>query len=115
VEAAVESGAPVSFTFNSSIINYNCFAVPKGSAHKELAMRIIAATLTPEIQANIPKLLPYYGPTNRDAYKIGFSAEEVESAKPFRDMQAQAIPMNVQFWAEHLEKIVPRYKAMIAE
>jgi putative spermidine/putrescine transport system substrate-binding protein len=57
VEAAVESGAPVSFTFNHSIINYNCFAVPKGSAHKELAMRIIAAVLTPEIQANIPAAL----------------------------------------------------------
>jgi putative spermidine/putrescine transport system substrate-binding protein len=78
-------------------------------------MRIIAAVLTPEIQANIPRLLPYYGPTNKDAYKVGFSAEEIESAKPFRDMQAQAIPMNVQFWADHLEEIVPRYKAMIAE
>jgi putative spermidine/putrescine transport system substrate-binding protein len=115
VEAAVQSGAPVSFTFDHSIINYNCFAIPKGSAHKELAMRVIAATLTPEIQANIPKLLPYYGPTNKEAYKVGLSAEVVEKAKPFRDMQGQAIPLDVQFWAEHLEGIVPRYRAMIAE
>jgi len=39
----------------------------------------------------------------------------VEQAKLFRDMQAQAIPLNVQYWAEHLEEIVPRYKAMIGE
>ncbi len=115
MSAALESGAPVGFTFKDSLINYNCFAVPKGSAHKELAMRVIATALTPEIQANIPKLLPYYGPTNKDAYKLGFSAEVLEKAKLFRDMQAQAIPLNVQFWAEHLEEIVPRYKAMIGE
>jgi putative spermidine/putrescine transport system substrate-binding protein len=115
VEAAVESGAPVSFTFTDSLINYNCFAVPKGSPHKVLAMRVIAAALTPEIQANIPRLLPYYGPTNKEAYKMGLPAAVVERAKLFRDMQAQATPVNVQFWAEHLQEIVPRYKAMIGE
>mgnify|MGYP001156550796 FL=1 len=70
VSKVIESGAPVSMTFNQGIIAFDCAVVPRGAKNKDLAMKVLNRLLQPELQAAIPKLIPY-GPVNAKAFSEG--------------------------------------------
>ena len=49
--AAARAGANYGYTYNQGLMNFDCLVVPKGSKNKELAMKIIANVVSPQINA----------------------------------------------------------------
>ncbi|WP_371112046.1 ABC transporter substrate-binding protein [Rhizobium sp. RCC_161_2] len=61
-------GGAADYSFKGSVIGTDCLAVPKGSANKTAAMKLIAAMTTPERGAKLTDFLAY-GPVNPKAYQ----------------------------------------------
>jgi len=60
---AKKDGATVGYTFNQALLDYDCFAMPKGAPNKDTAMKFLAEVSKAEYQAtshpnNVPKMLP---------------------------------------------------------
>jgi putative spermidine/putrescine transport system substrate-binding protein len=57
----MKEGAPIAFTYKEAVAWGNAFVVPRGTPHRELAMKVINFSISEEAQAN---LLPIgtYGP-----------------------------------------------------
>lgn len=81
VSKVIEGGAPVGMTFNQGILAYDCTVVPRGAKNAELAMKVLNRLLSPDMQAAIPKLIPY-GPVNSNAFKDNLITPEVAATLP---------------------------------
>jgi putative spermidine/putrescine transport system substrate-binding protein len=111
----LKNGSDIDFTFNQSLANYSCLAILKGSPHRALAQRIIANMVSPRIQANILRLLPYYGPANELALEQGVPPGDAFAAANARpENRAQKIMMDPRFWGENMLALTPRYLAEVS-
>jgi putative spermidine/putrescine transport system substrate-binding protein len=63
-------GGAADYRFQGSVIGTDCLAVPKGSANKDAAMKLIAAMTSPERGAKLTDFISY-GPVNPKAYEGG--------------------------------------------
>ncbi len=116
VAAAIEDGADVAFTYDEGILGVGCFAIPKGAPNAGLAQKMIAEMVKPEIQANIPVVLGYYGPVNEKAFEVPDLPEDIintSNSSP-ANMKKQVV-MSVDWWQENQNKlrVDERYKEVI--
>ncbi len=86
---AKKDGATVGYTFNQALLDYDCFAMPKGAPNKDTAMKFLAEVSKPQYQANLPYHITY-GPTNKKAYEVTTAPKELIEALPSH-------PKNVPF------------------
>ena len=63
-------GGAADYSFKGSVIGTDCLAVPKGTANKAAAMKLIAAMTKPEREAKLTDFIAY-GPVNPNAYEGG--------------------------------------------
>ena len=63
------------------MLDFDCFAIPKGAPSKDLAMKLLAEIIKAELQAN-PPLHITYCPTNKKAYEIGKIDDALARAMP---------------------------------
>ncbi|WP_082547099.1 ABC transporter substrate-binding protein [Rhizobium sp. Root149] len=63
-------GGAADYSFKGSVIGTDCLAVPKGTANKAAAMKLIAAMTKPEREAKLTDFIAY-GPVNPKAYEGG--------------------------------------------
>ncbi|WP_031194099.1 ABC transporter substrate-binding protein [Mesorhizobium sp. L2C066B000] len=67
--AAKEQGAPVAFSWEQSLLQYDYWVVMKGSPNKENAFKFLAYISRPGPQAVFAEAIQY-GPVNQDAFKL---------------------------------------------
>jgi putative spermidine/putrescine transport system substrate-binding protein len=80
-DVAKADGAKVAYSFNQALLDYDCFAIPKGAPNKDAAMRFLNEVSKAKYQANLPMYITY-GPTNKAAYDIATVGEDVLKALP---------------------------------
>lgn len=117
VSKVIESGAPVGMTFNQGIIAFDCTVVPRGSKNKELAMKVLNRLLAPDIQAAIPKLIPY-GPVNSRAFTDGLIAPELAATLPSAPQNLKLqIPVDDTWWGDlkNAEKVQEMWTQFVQE
>lgn len=111
----VNEGEPVAFTFQQGLLNSACFAIPKGAKQAHAAQKMIAAMVSPGLQANIPQFLELYGPVNSKAFEArAFSAAElskINSSPANRQMQ---VVMDARFWGANLPRATEMYRNLMA-
>ena len=74
-------------------------------------MKVIAALVTAELQANIPTYINY-GPTNRDAFALGkISAEMTAKSPSAPDNLSKQVIVRAAWWAEHGTAVQERWDA----
>lgn len=116
VASVLADGAAVDFTYDQALLGFGCFGIPKGAANAAAAQRMIAQMVTPEIQANIPDLLPYYGPINERAFAVKqFSAEALAKANSSPQNKNRQAPIQPGWWADNIARVQERYQALIAK
>jgi len=114
-DVARKDGAKVAYTFNQALLDYDCFAIPKGAPNKDLAMKFLAEMSKPEIQANLPEHITY-GPTNKKAYEIGKIDEAMARAMPSHPDNAKLqLPINLAWYAKWEQKAAAMYQDMLTE
>lgn len=113
LDAVKASGVPAELTFNQALLSLDCLAVPKGAPNKDLAMKVIARILAPDLQARLPALINY-GPTTELAFEQGIITPEQTAISPSApDNLATQLPVNPDFWAEHRPAIQERWDAFM--
>ncbi len=70
IDQAMADGAAYDYTFNEGMMDFGCFAIPKGSENVDAAMQALALFATAELQANVPSHINY-GPINVAAFDTG--------------------------------------------
>jgi putative spermidine/putrescine transport system substrate-binding protein len=114
-DVAASDGAKVSYTFNQALLDYDCFAIPKGAPNKDLAMKFLAEISKPEMQANLPLHITY-GPTNKKAYEIGQIDDALARKMPSHpDNAALQVPINLEWYAKWEDKAAQMYQDMLTE
>ena len=111
MDAAMADGAQGDYTYNGGIASMDCLAIPKGSENVDVAMKVLAAMVTPELQANIP-LHINYGPTNSGAFALGRITDEMAARSPSApaNLKNQVI-VRAEWWAENGEALQERWDA----
>ncbi|HVJ40544.1 MAG TPA: ABC transporter substrate-binding protein [Dongiaceae bacterium] len=113
IDAAIKEGAPFDYTYNQAVMDVECLVVPKGSKHKELAMKVINDFVKPEFQADLPKYIPY-GPANQKAYETGkITPEMMKRSVSSPENMALQVVMDKPWWAEHGQAAQERWDAFI--
>ena len=114
-DVAAKDGAKVAYTFNQALLDYDCFAIPKGAPNKDAAMKFLAAISTAEMQANLPLHITY-GPTNKKAYEIGQIDDALARKMPSHpDNAALQVPISLEWYAKWEQKASQMYQDMLTE
>jgi putative spermidine/putrescine transport system substrate-binding protein len=95
------------------VVEMDCLVVPKGAPHKDLAMKVIGAIVSPDIQANLPKYINY-APINQKAYDPGrIPADVAAKLNTSPEDIRQQIVLNVKWWAEHAQEVQERFDKLM--
>ena len=108
--AAIKDGAHGDYTFNQGFLMADCFVIPKGAPHKDLAMKALGLFIAPEQQALLPKHIAY-GPINAHAFDTGILTDE-EKAKinSAPANAAKQVVIDVAWWGEHGAAMMERWQ-----
>ncbi len=108
-------GGAVMHSFNQALLDYDCFAVPKGAPNKELAMEFLNEISKPEYQDDLPKYITY-GPTNALAYETGTITPEVAAILPSSpENAALQLPIDLDWYGEWETIAAEMYQDMLTE
>ena len=112
---AKKDGAKVAYSFNQALLDYDCFAVPKGAPNKDTAMMFLNEISKPEYQDDLPKYITY-GPTNKAAYATGEITADVAAGLPSSpDNAAMQVPVSLEWYAEWETIAAEMYEEMLTE
>jgi len=112
---AKKDGATVGYTLKQALLDYDCFAMPKGAPNKEVAMKFLAEVSKPEYQANLPFHITY-GPTNKKAYEITTAPKElIESLPSHPSNVPDMLPVQLEWYAKHREEALELYMELLSE
>ncbi|MEM7506980.1 MAG: polyamine ABC transporter substrate-binding protein [Pseudomonadota bacterium] len=112
---AKKDGAKLSYNFNQALLDYDCFAIPKGAPNKDVAMEFLAEISKPEYQDDLPKYITY-GPTNKAAYETGVIDAATAAALPSSpENAAQQVPVSLEWYAKWETIANEMYQEMLTE
>jgi putative spermidine/putrescine transport system substrate-binding protein len=112
---AKKDGAKVGYTFNQALLDYDCFAMPKGAPNKATAMKFLAEISKAKYQANLPFHITY-GPTNKKAYEITTAPKELIEALPSHPKNVPLmLPINLEWYAKHRTRALELYMELLSE
>ena len=112
---AKKDGAMVAYSFEQALLDYDCFAIPKGAPNKDTAMEFLAEISKPEYQDDLPKYITY-GPTNRAAYETGVIDAATAAALPSSPANAALqVPVSLEWYAKWEVIADEMYQEMLTE
>lgn len=114
-DVVAKDGAKVAYTFNQAIIDYDCFAVPKGAPNKALAMKFLNEISKPQYQAEFTKYITY-GPTNKKAYEGGaIPAAYAKTLPSHPDNAAKQLVIDLAWYTKFEARAAELYQNMLTE
>ncbi|SLN66411.1 Putrescine-binding periplasmic protein precursor [Roseovarius litorisediminis] len=112
---AAKDGGKVKYSFNQALLDYDCFAIPKGAPNKDTAMEFLAEISKAEYQDDLPKYITY-GPTNKAAYDTGEISAEVAAGLPSSPANAaMQLPVSLEWYAKWETIADEMYQEMLTE
>jgi putative spermidine/putrescine transport system substrate-binding protein len=108
-------GGAVMHSFNQALLDYDCFAIPKGAPNKDVAMEFLAEISKPEYQDDLPKWITY-GPTNKMAYETGEISADVAAMLPSSpENAAKQLPVSLEWYGKWETIAEEMYQEMLTE
>jgi putative spermidine/putrescine transport system substrate-binding protein len=101
------NGAPVDFHFNQAIFVNDAWAIPKGAKNKKESMELVALCLTPAVQAEYSKNIPY-GPVHKDALKL-LDAKTLAGLPSSDENFKKGRLLDAGFWADNGARVVEQF------
>ena len=112
---AKKDGAQVAYSFNQALLDYDCFAIPKGAPNKDVAMAFLAEISKPSYQDDLPKYITY-GPTNAAAYETGeIDAATAAQLPSSLGNVALQLPVSLAWYAKWETIAAEMYEEMLTE
>lgn len=115
VANVIKDGAPVDFTYQDAVLGYGCLAILKGSKNADAAQKFIAGVVSPEVQARIPEMMPYYGPTNSKAFEVKkFAPEVLAKSNMSPDNIKKQTFLNANWWRDNNALVREDYSLLMS-
>lgn len=115
VANVIKDGAPVEFTYQDAILGYGCLAILKGSKNADAAQKFIAGVVSPEVQARIPELMPYYGPTNSRAFEVKkFTPDVLAKSNMSPENIKKQTFLNANWWRDNNALVREDYSLLMS-
>lgn len=112
ISAAKAQGSKVDNEFNQAIIMSTSWVIPKGSPHKDLAMKFIAYVSKPEPQAEYSKLIDY-SPTNKKA--LDLLPDDVKQRLGENGDSNNRVILDAKYWAENFDKVNEKFNKWLLQ
>jgi putative spermidine/putrescine transport system substrate-binding protein len=114
-DVIAKDGAQVAYTFNQGLLDYDCFAIPKGAPNRDLAMKFLAEISKPQYQAEFTKYITY-GPTNKKAYELGtIDAAYARRLPSHPENAARQLTINLDWYIKNEAAAAQAYENMLTE
>lgn len=114
-DTVAADGAKVAYSFNQALLDYDCFAIPKGAPNRDTAMAFLGEISKPEYQDDLPKYITY-GPTNKLAYDTGVIDAATAARLPSSpENTAKQLPINLAWYIEWETTAAEMYQEMLTE
>ena len=115
VASVITDGAPVKFTYQDAVLGYGCLAILKGAPNAAIAQNFIAGVVSPEVQARIPEMMPYYGPTNSLAFEEkAFSPEVLAQSNMSPENVKKQTFLDANWWRDNNELVREDYSLLMS-
>lgn len=116
VVGVIKNGAPVDFTYQDAVLGTGCLAIVKGTKNLDAAQKFVAGSVSPEIQARIPEMMPYYSPPNTEAYALSKADPEVlATSNASKENAAKQVLLDFDWWSENMSDMVEEYRMLIGQ
>lgn len=106
---AKKNGATFEPVWDDALITYATFMIPKGSPHKDTAMKFIAYATSAGPQADFAQRIPY-APIN-DQAKPNLDALQAEYNVARPEIQAVAVYQDGSWWADNQDEATNKWTA----
>ena len=114
-DTVAADGAKVAYSFNQALLDYDCFAIPKGAPNRDNAMALLAEVSKPEYQDNLPEYITY-GPTNKAAYDTGAIDAAMAARLPSSpENAALQLPISLDWYIKWETIAAEKYQEMLTE
>jgi putative spermidine/putrescine transport system substrate-binding protein len=114
-QSAKDAGGPVDYTYNQGILTFDCFAVTKGSRHKQEAMKLINEMSTAASQAHLANLVSE-GPLNAAAYRTGLISPERAATLPTSPVvTSKVVVQDIDWWTRNNNRVQQMFENMMTE
>lgn len=110
-QAGMDEGAPIAMAWGQSVPQVGYFMIVKGAPHKDAAVKFLRSMQTAQAQAEFSKYVAY-GPTTPDALPL-IDAKRLERLPSTKERLADALFMDVKWWADHGQAATEQYTAMM--
>jgi len=109
---AIKDGADYGIVTNQSIVDIDCYVIPKGSKHKDLAMKFIAGMVTPEMNGKIAEFTDV-APINQKSWPtISEARRKALTTNP--ENKVRLVYLNQDWWGTNLDRLSQKYTAAIS-
>lgn len=112
-DAVKSSGKDFEIVWDGATLDFDLWAIPKGTAKGDLARKFIAFASRPEIMAEQTKHIPY-GPALIEATKM-VEADVLPHLPTAPENSKNSLPMSAQFWADNDEELTERFNRWLAQ
>jgi putative spermidine/putrescine transport system substrate-binding protein len=113
IDAIQRAGAPVEIAWDEGALRTDVWAVPKGAANRENAMKFSAFITLPVCQARLSMLIPY-GFVNSAATKY-LSAERLKVLPTAPEIRSRLFVYNSQWWADNFDAVSKKWASWVLE
>jgi len=109
--ALKQEGAPVADSWNQNLTYADMLVIPKGSPHKQEAMKFLAYAASAEGQARMANRSAY-APINENS--VAKLNSDVKSELPTAHADQQ-VSMSMKYWAEHGPEIAKKWNQFVVQ
>ena len=114
-DVVAKDGGKVAYTFNQGLLDYDCYAIPKGAPNKDAAMKFLSEISKPQYQAEFTKYITY-GPTNKKAYEMGLIEAAYAKRLPSHpENAARQISVDLDWYIKFEAQAATAYQNMLTE
>ncbi|MVA27407.1 extracellular solute-binding protein [Agrobacterium vitis] len=112
-DAVKNSGKNFKIVWDGAALDWDMWAIPKGTSKLELAKKFVAFASKPENLAEQTKYMPY-GPSSLEASKF-VDASVMSNLPTAPDNSKTSFSISAQFWADHDEELTARFNTWLAQ
>jgi putative spermidine/putrescine transport system substrate-binding protein len=112
-DAVKSSGKNFTIVWDGAALDWDMWAIPKGTKNLELAKKFVAFASKPENLAEQTKYIPY-GPSNLEASKF-VSADVLPNLPTAPANSKTSFSISAKFWADHDEELTERFNNWLAQ
>src|ERR687893_610246 len=109
VQKEIDSGTPVKIQWNQNLQTADYLVVPKGTANKEQAMRLIAYCVSGKNNHRLSEFIPY-APINKESIPKVDSQVTSQLPTAYRDV---GVTFNPQWWDNNRESVEQRFNEWV--